>query len=303
MCLVDPTTPLTVGDPCDDGLDCNGGDTCQEPGTGIECQHDALSPCLACEACSDTAPSGHACARNDGFCIIAGACHVRGTSPVGNVCQVCDDVGDPTAWASQPSTQACDDGSFCNGADHCDGAGACDTHDGDPCASCQTCNSGTSSCDVNSDSCYIGSTCHADGAANPANACQLCRPANIQTAWTDTTSGTACDDGSFCNGTDSCDGSGACTTHAGDPCASCQTCNDTTSSCDISAGSCYIGATCYADAAFNPVNDCQGCVAATSTTMWSDLPATTGCDDGDACTSGEACDGSGVCSGGTWICP
>jgi hypothetical protein len=35
-----------------------------------------------------------------------------------------------------------------------------------------------------------------------------------------------------------------------------------------------------------------------ATTAWSDVAASTGCNDGQFCTTGEVCDGAGACGGG-----
>ena len=77
--------------------------------------------------------------------------------------------------------------------------------------------------------CVIDGKEYAADAVNPDNACQICAPATSETAWSNN-DGVTCDDGVFCNGADTCQ-DGACGTHAGDPCASNETCNETTDEC------------------------------------------------------------------------
>ena len=111
--------------PCDDGLYCNGADTC----SGGTCTVHAGDPCAggaecnsSCQEATDTCfdTSGTACTDD------------------GNVCtdDTCDGAG---ACAHPTNTAPCDDGLYCNGADTCSG-GACSVHAGDPCAGGAECN-------------------------------------------------------------------------------------------------------------------------------------------------------------------
>ena len=101
---------------CDDGIFCNGIDTC----SGRKCQH-AGDPCggrLECDnVCNESTwschvPAGVACTDD------------------GNGCtdDQCDGFG---SCARIPNSASCNDGIFCNGVDTCSG-GAC-RHAGDPC--------------------------------------------------------------------------------------------------------------------------------------------------------------------------
>jgi hypothetical protein len=85
--------------------------------------------------------------------------------------------------------------------------------------------------------CVIGGTTYASGAANPANTCQVCKPATSPSAWSNADEGTSCGSGQYCN-------SGAC-----------------------KAG-CFIAGAYYANAAANPANACQTCQTAFATTAW-----------------------------------
>lgn len=77
--------------------------------------------------------------------------------------------------------------------------------------------------------CLIDSVCHEAG-DTAGSVCLVCDPEQSTVAWTPN-NGAACDDGEYCNGSDSCQG-GECVTHAGDPCAVDETCNEATNSCD-----------------------------------------------------------------------
>jgi hypothetical protein len=115
VCAV-PTGCEVNGD-CDDGLFCNGQETC-DVGSGI-CQP-GTQPCpeTACNHCQESTdscfdPAGTLCASD------------------GTVCtdDVCNGAGSCT---HVPNTAPCDDGLYCNGTDTCSG-GVC-VHSGDPCA-------------------------------------------------------------------------------------------------------------------------------------------------------------------------
>ena len=163
--------------------------------------------------------------------------------------------------------------------------------------------------------CLIGGTEYAEGALNPANACEKCDPAVHLTAWTPVANGTSCADGTVCNGAETCQ-SGTCT--AGMPlnCDDSNVC--TTDSCDAVTGcghdnnsaACDDGNACTtSDTCANgscvggPAPDCNdgnlctddacdtgsGCVHVYNTAP---------CSDGNACTTNDACAG-GVCVGGS----
>lgn len=65
--------------------------------------------------------------------------------------------------------------------------------------------------------------------------------------------------------------------------------------------SCLIASVCYAGGALNPVNHCQGCVASTSATSWTNLVVS--CDDGDFCTDGDVCVSGACAPGPPRMCP
>ena len=228
-----PNVP--AGSSCDDGLFCDGTDTCNASGA---CVNHSGDPC----------PGGPECARacneaaDNCFDAASTACATDG-----NVCtdDHCNGTG---ACVHTNNTASCNDGMFCNGIDICAG-GICG-HSGNPCAGGPEC---AHSCNEASDNCFdaSGTACTPD--ANPCtldrcdgggacthpagNAGAVCRPSAGQCDTAETCSGasptcpadgflpngTACDDGDTCTTGDACAG-GACT--AGDltVCPPCETC-------------------------------------------------------------------------------
>ncbi len=64
----------------------------------------------------------------------------------------------------------------------------------------------------------------------------------------------------------------------------------------IPSGGCFIGGTCYAPDANNPVNDCEFCDPAQGATGWSNRIAGSLCaDEGNDCTQ-NVCNGAGICT-------
>lgn len=111
--------------------------------------------------------------------------------------------------------------------------------------------------------CVIGGTTYTNGAANPDNTCQVCKPATSPSAWLNADEGTSCGSGQYCN-------SGTC-----------------------KAG-CFIAGTYYANGAANPTNACQTCQTTFATTAW------TASANGASCGTGQVCSG-GTCQSGCWI--
>lgn len=180
------------GAACDDGVFCNGVDTC-DAGT---CTHGG-DPCSGESECSDS------CDEIDDDCF---ADEGLGCIDDGNVCtdNVCNALG---ACVAVNNTASCDDGVFCNGVDTCSG-GSC-SHTGDPCSSGTEC---ADNCDETDDDCFAdeGQACTDDGSVCTDNVCSAlgaCAAVN-NTA--------SCDDGLYCNGDDTCAG-GVCG-HSGSPC-------------------------------------------------------------------------------------
>jgi hypothetical protein len=228
--------------PCNDGLFCNGADTCFGGSCSI---HD-----------------GDPCALNLGFC--GGNCSeavqacefTPAFTPCdddGNACtdNVCDGGG---ICAALNNVAPCDDGFFCNGADICQG-GRCSQHSGDPC---------------------IGGA--GDGDADCSESCD--EATNLCTA--QDTNGTPCDDGVFCNGSDSC-ALGLCDVHVGDPCAGGTQCADT---CDETGDTCNLPNGTACDDGINCTFGDQ-CIAGE---CFAGSPVNTVCADGLVCNGDEICD-------------
>ncbi len=125
-------------------------------------------------------------------------------------------------------------------------------------------------------SCQVLAAIVADGAANPANDCQVCLAATSPSAWSSRPLGYPCADDGSANTDDYCDGAGACVHPAKNHCS--------------------IGGASYASGAANPDNPCQVCDPAAGAFQWTVRPAGYACtSDGLDCTR-DACDGAGTCS-------
>jgi len=184
--------------------------------------------------------------------------------------------------------------------------------------------------------CNIGGVFYPAGAANPANACEVCNLTLSTTAWSPISNGTACNDGNACTLTDTCQ-AGVCTPTTTTVCSdgnqcTADTCNTTTGACEFDSvpregaactiigpacvtnscqsgvcaqaavAGCLISNTCYPDGTLNPANSCEVCNAASDQTDWSAVAATTACNDGLFCTTGDTCDGAGTCGGAPLDC-
>jgi hypothetical protein len=204
----------TANDPnlstCNDGLFCNGTDSCNGLGA---CANHTGTPCVGPDGDGDCSES---CRENQDDC--------NGNDPQGSTC---------------------DDGLFCNGADTCGNAGGCGQHTGNPCpgpdgdGDCtETCREAQEDCIGNdtvgsacTDSVFCNGTdtCGNTGlcsghAGNPCpgpdgdNDCsEVCNEAQDNCSSNDP-AGSVCNDGAFCNGNDTCNGSGSCANHTGNPC-------------------------------------------------------------------------------------
>ena len=285
VCVGSPSVcTLTDGTPCDDGLFCNGADTCQ----GGVCVNHAGDPCPG--------PDGD-----------------------GNCAESCDETTD-SCTAPDPNGSACNDGLFCNGADQCDG-GACTVHTGDPCAGgpecAHTCNEaadncsdpGTTACTSDGNVCTDdhcngagvcihtnntapctdglfcngADTCSGGGcnthAGNPCTGGPVCaQTCNEAADNCFATAGTGCtSDGNPCT-LDQCNGSGTCTHPAG----------NAGTVCRASAGPCDVAETCTGTSPTCPANGFQ--------------PDNTPCNDANACTTGDHCIAGACTSSGVTVC-
>ncbi len=174
--------------PCDDGLFCNGVDTC----TGGVCMH-AGSPCpdTECSTCQENTdscvdPAGTPCTDDTNECTV----------------DQCDGAGVCAHPNEIDGTPCSDDGLFCTGVETCQGGGCVSS--GNPCPGTQ-CNT----CRENTDSCFdpAGTGCDDGDLCTPADQCDgagLCVAGGTTcgNGSVDGACGEECDDG----GTDAGDG-------------------------------------------------------------------------------------------------
>ena len=239
-CVIPPE--CTVDADCDDGMFCNGAETCDtatgtcQSGTPPDCDDGVGCTVDTCDEVND------ACVNtpDDASCDDGDVCNGFETCDPVNDCQqgeplVCDDgnlcttdgcdsvagcanvpVECPAGEQCDPGTGECvtppectgdadcDDGMFCNGAEICDATG--------------TCQPGTPV------DCDDGVDCTVDTCDEVADECA------------NTPDDNACpDDGLFCTGEEICDPAAGCVS-TGDPCPEGMTCNEDTDTCDIVTG-------------------------------------------------------------------
>ncbi|WP_434381931.1 hypothetical protein [Melittangium boletus] len=179
-----------------------------------------------CGGCGKACVTGEVC--TGGACIatcqIDGQRIFEGTLNAANACERCAPATSTTAWTPLADGTSCASGQICV-------SGACGAQ------------------------CLIDGVAHAEGAVNPANACERCAPATSTTAWTPLADGTSCASGQICV-------SGAC------------------------GAQCLIDGVAHAEGAVNPANACERCAPATSTTAWTPLAEGTSCASGQICVSG-----------------
>lgn len=329
------SAPDPNGSPCDDGLWCNGSDSCQNG----SCIIHAGSPCPGpdgdndCrESCNESARTCTASDLNNSPCndgnpattndvCTGGVC--TGT-PInincddGNPCTIDTISGSNCVYSSAPIGTPCNDGLFCNGPDTCNG-GTCSLHSGNPCpgpdgdANCrESCDEATDTCtanDANGAACDDGNAstindrCSAGVCAGTPISCDDNNPCTtdiiVGTTCTHTPVAylTPCDDGLYCNGTDACN-AGACTIHSGNPCLSGPTCANV---CNEDANNCFapMGAACTPDN--NPCTS-DVCNGSGSCVHPFRLPGSP-CNDNLWCNGIDTCNGSGLCVHSGNPCP
>jgi hypothetical protein len=207
---------------CDDGLYCNGVETCQD-GVCI-----LGEPLIDGELCDD----GNACTEND-TCAKGVCTGVAMVCDDGNVCTENDACVEGTC---QPGTNVadgtpCPDEEICNGEETCQ-AGACIS--GEPLSGGEFCDD-SNVCTENG-SC-IGGTCASSPVADgtlcsdneTCNGEETCQ-AGICTLGTALNDGDSCDDGLYCTVTDTCQ-AGICT-GSDSPCEEGAMCYEETDFCE-----------------------------------------------------------------------
>jgi len=139
----------------DDGVSCNGAETCDESTdaivtTGNQCGVNQICD-LELKECVDTCTG----------CVIGGTCYGEGQPNPANTCLKCDTSTSKTAWSNNNGA-TCDDGLFCNGTDTCD-SGECKIHNNVPCQDDGLYCTGEESCNEDSDTCeQSGDPCSSD---------------------------------------------------------------------------------------------------------------------------------------------
>lgn len=214
------------GATCDDGLYCNGDDSCLSGA----CTEHGSDPCASIGLCDEDADN---CDGVCDGCLFGSTCYADGETNPTEICEICDASASGTSWTDNDGV-SCDDDRFCNGADTCSG-GSCSVHVGDPCVAPEMCNESNDDCDASCNGCVIDTVCFGDTTPNPANLCEICDVSSSVTQWTHN-DGVSCEDGDFCTGIDTCAG-GLCE-HTGDPCDASETCDSTSASCVLDYGSC-----------------------------------------------------------------
>ncbi len=284
-----------------EGTACGSGEVCSQGTCAAGCfiggkvlvpgAVNAQNVCQLCNATASTsqwspAMDGKACATGEVCtagvcgpgCFIDGGELPAGQGNPANACQTCEPSASTTLWSAKP------DGTSCASAEVCS-AGACGA------------------------GCFIGGVLRSPASVNPLDACQVCTPDAGTQQWTSLSDGTPCGLGQVCN-------AGACVLEcfiggalvdagAGDPADPCSLCNPSESStawspapdgtscgggrfCALGACSsaCLIGATLYNPFALNPVNKCQQCDPAVSTTAWAPVGDGTACSACNTCSAG-----------------
>ncbi|HYC57644.1 MAG TPA: hypothetical protein VEL28_22110 [Candidatus Binatia bacterium] len=289
---------------CNDGLACNGVETCSvtlgcQSGMPIDCSDGVTCTDDVCnedtDSCVNTPDDGNC--DNLLFCDGDETCHPTMdcqdglppcTDAVACTVDTCNEIADTCSNA--PNDLACDNGDFCDGTETCDPVFDCTLGD-DPCEDNVSCTNDT--CDETLDSCTNVpdngacddfTFCNGIEVCTPAVGCQ---PGPAETcddgitcsidscnAVTDscdhTPDDTACSDGLFCNGEEACDASTGCMDSTDPPCGDAFTC--TTDSCNEDTDAC------------------------------DSIPDDTACDDGVFCNGEEACDASSGCMDGEDPC-
>jgi len=191
-CCSSSCTVASDGTACDDGLFCDGTDTC----VSGACTVHTGDPCIGGTECNN------ACDELRDVCFTAAGIHCTDD---GNVCTSDQCDGNGAGVHLNNDFALCNDGVFCNGGDLCLG-GSCSFHLGDPCA-LEEC---ADRCDEVNAVCIpstSGTQCFDDGNVCTDDDCDgfgsCVHPPK--------SSGAPCfEDGDVCT-KDQCDGAGSCT--------------------------------------------------------------------------------------------
>ena len=310
---------------CDDGLYCNGQETCANgdclAGTGIECD-DGVD--CSVDSCDET---------ND-------ACRYAADHSLCSQGELCDPDQDGCVTVPCGEDSDCDDDLYCNGAETCEGstcaAGLAVVCDDSLDCTQDACNEDSDSCDSTPDdaSCSDGLFCNGTETCDPVNGCQAGSAVDCADqvectldacdeeadACAHTPDDEDCDDGLFCNGTETCDPVNGCQAGSDVDCADQVEC--TLDACDEEADACAHtpddedcddGLFCNGTETCDPDNGCQagstvdcadqvGCTVDECDEEADECVHTTddtACDDELWCNGAETCHAAEDCQAGT----
>ncbi len=274
-------SPCTSDISCDDGLACNGTETCSAsgaclPGTPVDCGDG-----VACTTDSCTEPAGTCAhvANNslcdnglvcDGFEVCDATLGCKTGTPIhcndGVACTV-DSCNELLAGCDfVPNDLLCDNGLYCDGWEYCDPFAGCQ-RGYNPCSP-QPCDEAMATCGL----------CTSDADCNDGLACTL-DSCDVFSGYCNIVANDAlCDDGLFCNGFEYCDYWLGCQLWY-DPCFGLP-CDENTDSC----GGCLSDADC---------DDFVACTVDTcniATNFCNHAPDHAVCDNGLFCDGVETCD-------------
>ncbi|GJM24396.1 MAG: hypothetical protein DHS20C16_08110 [Phycisphaerae bacterium] len=261
---------------CDDGLFCNGAETCDTD---------------TCMAGTNPCSGGEICDEGGDVCVINTDCNSNG---IDDSLDIAGPTSDDVNANSVPDEcdeclvdGDCNDGDYCNGEETCDVdrcvAGAI------PCAVGQSCDEPTDTCSP------IGNDCNNNGIGDATDiAGATSDDANANTVPDECDECVVdgdCDDGLFCNGAETCNTD---TCDAGsDPCLLGEVCVEATDTCE------------QPDCNTNGVGDLDDIAGGTSPDANSNgVPdECEGCTTNAECDDGLFCNGAEVCNAGTCESP
>ena len=305
---------------CDDGLFCNGAETCDaaldcQPGTPVNCDDGVGCTVDSCNEASDSCGNvtNDASCNNGLFCDGAETCDavldcqagtpVNCDDGVGCTVDSCNEVTDSCGNLTKDAS--CNNGLFCDGAETCDAALDCQPgNDACPGQSCDEAGDTCVACLVDAD-CDDGLFC--DGAETcVAGACQAATPPNCNDgvgctadscneetdSCDNVTNNGVCDNGLFCDGAEICDAALDCQPGTPVNCddgvgCTVDSCNEVTDSCGnvTNDASCNNGLFCDGAETCDAVLDCQA-------------GTPVNCDDGVGCTVDSCNEASDSCDNG-----
>ncbi|GJM24560.1 MAG: hypothetical protein DHS20C16_09750 [Phycisphaerae bacterium] len=251
---------------CDDGLFCNGGESCD-----VDACVAGMSPCTVGETCDEEADE----------CIVTVDCNSNSVSDALDIAgATSDDINVnsvPDECDECVTDGDCDNGLFCDGVEICN-VDLC-TNGAGPCQIGQTCDEGVDAC------LPIGADCNSNAIGDATDiAAATSNDANtnsIPDECDECTVDAGCDDGEFCNGLEICN-IDICT-NGMSPCAMGQTCDENLDQC-LPDG---------ADCNSNGIGDSTDIASATS----EDLNTNGIPDECDECVFDADCDDGLFCSG------